>query len=103
MYISVCIEDPEFVATLPLSRTQWVVSTVRDRGINRVLLHSLREQGYTGKVAVATFSLRMRCLRVMAFAQSHQARLTGFRLFPKSLPVSLCLQMIMSPLIWLIR
>lgn len=50
------VEDPEFIATLPLSRIQWVVSTVRDRSINRMLVHGLREQGYTGKVAVATSS-----------------------------------------------
>lgn len=52
------VEDPEFIATLPLSRIQWVVSTVRDRSVNRMLLHGLREQGYTGKVAMATASHR---------------------------------------------
>lgn len=50
------VEDPEFIATLPLGRIQWVVSTVRDRTVNRMLLHGLREQGYSGKVAVATAS-----------------------------------------------
>ncbi|MDZ7754701.1 MAG: cation:proton antiporter family protein [Gammaproteobacteria bacterium] len=49
-------EDPEFVASLPLGRAQWVVSTVRDRGINRMLLHGLRQQNYQGKVAVSTAS-----------------------------------------------
>jgi len=51
-------EDPEFMATLPLAGVQWVVSTVRDRGINRTLLHNLREQGYRGKIAIATSSPR---------------------------------------------
>jgi Kef-type K+ transport system membrane component KefB len=46
-------EDPEFVATLPLDRTRWVVSTVRDAAINRMLLHGLAQQGYGGKVAIA--------------------------------------------------
>jgi Kef-type K+ transport system membrane component KefB len=50
------VEDPEFIATLPLQRANWVVSTVRDRTINRMLLHGLRQQGYTGKVAVAASS-----------------------------------------------
>lgn len=49
-------EDPEFVATLPLGRAQWVVSTVRDRNINRMLLNGLREQNYRGKIAIATSS-----------------------------------------------
>ncbi|MFO7602670.1 MAG: cation:proton antiporter family protein [Gammaproteobacteria bacterium] len=50
------VEDPEFVASLPLARARWVVSTVRDRSINRMLLHGLRQQGYPGKVALATSS-----------------------------------------------
>ena len=46
-------EDPEFIASLPLSRATWVVSTVRDRAINRMILHGLKEQGYKGKVAIS--------------------------------------------------
>jgi Kef-type K+ transport system membrane component KefB len=46
-------EDPEFIASLPLSRATWVVSTVRDRTINRMILHGLKEQGYKGKVAIS--------------------------------------------------
>jgi Trk K+ transport system NAD-binding subunit len=46
-------EDPEFVAALPLDQMRWVVSTVRDRAINAMLLHSLRQQGYKGRIAVA--------------------------------------------------
>ena len=51
-------EDPEFLATLPLGRVRWVVSTVRDPGINRMLLHGLRQQNYRGKVAIASSSHR---------------------------------------------
>ncbi len=46
-------EDPEFVASLPLEQTRWVVSTVRERNVNRALLHVLRQQGFRGRVAVA--------------------------------------------------
>jgi Kef-type K+ transport system membrane component KefB len=46
-------EDPEFIASLPLSQATWVVSTVRDRAINRMILHGLKEQGYKGKVAIS--------------------------------------------------
>jgi len=47
-------EDPEFIATLPFAKTKWVVSTIRDPSINRMLLHSLRQLDYSGKVAVST-------------------------------------------------
>ncbi|QBQ55250.1 cation:proton antiporter [Nitrosococcus wardiae] len=46
-------EDPEFVASLPLERVPWVVSTVREKSVNRTLLHTLRQQGFRGRVAVA--------------------------------------------------
>ncbi|PAV24571.1 sodium:proton exchanger [Tamilnaduibacter salinus] len=51
-------EDPEFVATLPLEHTRWVVSTVRDQTINRMLLHGLKQSNYPGRVAIATSSER---------------------------------------------
>lgn len=49
-------EDPEFIGSLPLAQVRWVVSTVRDRAINRMLLNGLHEQGYLGCVAIATSS-----------------------------------------------
>jgi len=55
-------EDPEFIATLPLARVHWVVSTVRDRSINRMLLHGLRQQNYNGKIAIAASSQHDRIL-----------------------------------------
>lgn len=50
-------EDPEFIATLPLEQTTWVVSTLRDRVLNRALLQGLKQQGYRGKVAVSSSTL----------------------------------------------
>ncbi len=47
-------EDPELLASLPLARIQWVVSTLRDPVVNRMLLHSLRQLGYQGKIALFT-------------------------------------------------
>lgn len=49
-------EDPEFIASLPLEKVSWVVSTMRDRTLNRMLLHGLRQQGYRGKVALSSAS-----------------------------------------------
>ncbi len=51
--------DPEFVATLPLARARWVVSTVPDHATgvthedHRVaLIQALRGHGYAGRIAV---------------------------------------------------
>lgn len=50
-------EDPEFIATLPLGRTQWVVSTARERHVNLSLIHALQGLGYSGRIAIAAQSL----------------------------------------------
>lgn len=45
-------EDPELVASLPLARARWVVSTLRDRHVSQALIHSLHSLGYAGRIAV---------------------------------------------------
>ena len=45
-------EDPELSTTLPLERVQWVISTAREKRANLTLLHSLKQQGYTGRTAI---------------------------------------------------
>ncbi len=45
-------EDPEFPATLPLSTTPWVISTISQMQVNLALLDALRHNGYAGKKAV---------------------------------------------------
>ncbi|MCS3923542.1 cation:proton antiporter [Methanosalsum natronophilum] len=45
-------EDMEYLNTLPLSRTGWVVSAVPQRHTNLTLMRALREHGYKGKIAV---------------------------------------------------
>lgn len=49
-------EDPEFVAALPLAQAQWVVSTARDRHVNLALIHTLKNLGYAGRIAVTAHS-----------------------------------------------
>ncbi len=49
-------EDPEFVALLPLTQVQWVVSTAREHHVNQTLIHSLRNLGYAGRIAVTAHS-----------------------------------------------
>ncbi|QFY89570.1 cation:proton antiporter [Magnetovirga frankeli] len=49
-------EDPELIASLPLQQSKWVVSTLRDRSLNNMLLHALQQQGYKGRVALSTTS-----------------------------------------------
>jgi Kef-type K+ transport system membrane component KefB len=46
-------EDPEFLQSLPMSGTRWVISTLPQWESNRALLHALREAGYSGAVAGA--------------------------------------------------
>jgi hypothetical protein len=47
-----------FIATLLLDRVLWVVSTLRERTLNRALLQGLKQQGYHGKVAVSSSTRR---------------------------------------------
>jgi len=42
----------EFLETLPLSKTRWVVSTLPDMASNRDLLRGLREHQYAGSIAL---------------------------------------------------
>jgi Trk K+ transport system NAD-binding subunit len=44
--------DPEMHEQLPLQKARWVISTVRSREMNLALLHNLKKNGYTGKVAL---------------------------------------------------
>lgn len=46
-------EDPEFIASLPLTDAKWIVGTMRDRHISMALLKALKEANYQGKVALA--------------------------------------------------
>ena len=46
-------EDPEFLATLPLTRVLWVISTARERHVNLSLLHALQGLGFSGRTALA--------------------------------------------------
>ncbi|WP_293007238.1 NAD(P)-binding protein [Nitrosomonas sp.] len=50
-------EDPEFIASLPLVSTQWIVSTARDHHVSLVLIHTLKNLGYTGRIAVTAHHL----------------------------------------------
>ncbi len=45
--------DPDLPTQLPLHRTRWVISTLRDLDTNRHLLSALREHGFACRVAVA--------------------------------------------------
>lgn len=82
-------EAPEFVASLPLERIRWVVSTVRDPVINRMLLHALREQGYAGKVAISTSSRhdadlfeQQENVNMVLVPYDEAAKVAAARLFP---------------------
>jgi len=44
--------DPEMHEHLPLKKARWVISTVRSREMNLALIHNLKKDGYSGKVAL---------------------------------------------------
>ncbi len=44
--------DPEMLEQLPLQKARWVISAVRSKEMNLALLHRLKEEGHTGKVAL---------------------------------------------------
>ncbi len=46
------VGDPEFLENLPLHKSSWVVSTVRDLQMNLSLIHLLRQKRYEGNIAV---------------------------------------------------
>ncbi len=45
-------EDPGFLLSIPLQQVDWVVSTITDKHINKVLINALRSEGYQGKIAI---------------------------------------------------
>jgi predicted Kef-type K+ transport protein len=45
-------EDLEFLETLPLAKSTWVISTIPDVETQLTLLHGLRSHGYPGRIAV---------------------------------------------------
>ncbi|MDZ7840478.1 MAG: cation:proton antiporter family protein [Gammaproteobacteria bacterium] len=83
-------EDPEFLASLPLDRAAWVVSTLRDRVLDRALIRALRHQDYTGRVAVASSSrldakmLEGEGVDMVLIPYSDAAREAADRLYPHS-------------------
>jgi hypothetical protein len=45
-------DDEDFLAHLPLHSAKWIVSTLRDRDIDRDLAKLLRRQGFEGRLAL---------------------------------------------------
>jgi Kef-type K+ transport system membrane component KefB len=50
--------DPNLPASLPLDKTQWVVSTIPATSTNIALLHALRTHGYAKRLALAAYRVR---------------------------------------------
>ncbi len=46
-------EDPDLPEQLPLTRTRWVISTLRDLDSNLHILSALQHHGYEGRIAVS--------------------------------------------------
>jgi Trk K+ transport system NAD-binding subunit len=50
------IADPEMLEQLPLNKARWLISTVRSKELNLMLLNQLRRRGYGGKVALTAIN-----------------------------------------------
>jgi hypothetical protein len=50
------VEDPGFLASLPLDEARWVVNSIRDNHVNQIMLHGLEDCGYQGRIAVTANS-----------------------------------------------
>jgi Kef-type K+ transport system membrane component KefB/Trk K+ transport system NAD-binding subunit len=48
--------DPELLEQLPLSKSRWVVSTVRSKELSLALLNLLKHRGFKGKVALTAIN-----------------------------------------------
>ncbi|MCU0536824.1 MAG: cation:proton antiporter [Hydrococcus sp. Prado102] len=52
------VEDPEFIASLPLDRAKWIISTLPGERIGLTLLHALKHRHFPGKIALTSHSIR---------------------------------------------
>jgi Trk K+ transport system NAD-binding subunit len=52
------MEDPEFAAVLPLSQAKWVVSTIPGDSLSLSLLHSLKNHGFNGRIALTSHTAK---------------------------------------------
>src|SRR3990167_5382735 len=48
-------EDMEFTKTLPVQHTKWVISTIPKNEPNQILMKSLKENNFSGKVVLSVF------------------------------------------------
>ncbi len=87
-------EDPDFLASLPLSNAQWVVSCLPQASASQALTHSLTAAGYQGKVAIAERD------RDIADQQAQAGIDTVFHLFDDAVETAterLCARLLNTP------
>gem|GEM_PF-4331626 len=48
-------EDIDFTKNLPLNKIKWIVSSIPHYSANEILISSLRENKYAGKIAVCAY------------------------------------------------
>lgn len=48
--------DPEMYEQLPLKKARWVISAIRSKEMSLALIHNLKKEGFTGKVALTASS-----------------------------------------------
>lgn len=50
-------EDPDLLASLPLNRVRWIVSSIHGHEANMTLMHVFRSHGYEGRVALTAHTI----------------------------------------------
>lgn len=50
------VENPDFISHMNLKEIKWVICTIRDAHIGMIVIDSLKESGYTGKIAISCHS-----------------------------------------------
>jgi Trk K+ transport system NAD-binding subunit len=50
------VENPDFISHMDLEHIRWIVCTIRDFNIALLVIKTLKEAGYSGKIAVSCHS-----------------------------------------------
>ncbi len=48
-------EDSEFIDSLPLNHFKWIINTISTPGLSALIVNSLKEGGYEGKIAITVY------------------------------------------------
>jgi Kef-type K+ transport system membrane component KefB len=50
------VENPDFISHMDIQEIKWIICTIRDYHIGMIIIDSLKEAGYSGKIAISCHS-----------------------------------------------